>query len=68
MLPEYLKLQPWQSWSVGQLSVQSLRLAMVKRMHAHVCVCVCVRVCVCVCVREREREREREPVGTLVQT
>ena len=48
MLPEYLKLQPWQSWSVGQLSVQSLRLAMVKRMHAHVCVCVC----------ERERERE----------
>ena len=62
MLPEYLKLQPWQSWSVGQLSVQSLRLAMVKRMHAHVCVCVCV------CEREREREREREPVGTLVQT
>ena len=62
MLPEYLKLQPWQSWSVGQLSVQSLRLAIVKRMHAHVCVCVCV------CVREREREREREPVGTLVQT
>ena len=52
MLPEYLKLQPWQSWSVGQLSVQSLRLAMVKRMHAHVCVCVCV----CVCERERERE------------
>jgi hypothetical protein len=53
VLPEYLKLLPWQSWSPGPLSAQCLKLVKVKRM------LVCVCVCVCVCVRERERERER---------